>query len=80
MTKTKFKMRRIEELGLSISEIALKMGVTRQMIYRHLEDQNTCTMKVALKLQDATGISHQFFMYPVPTALQFSGANNNGIK
>jgi plasmid maintenance system antidote protein VapI len=56
------------------------MGVTRQMIYRHLEDQNTCTMKVALKLQDATGISHQFFMYPVPTALQFSGANNNGIK
>jgi plasmid maintenance system antidote protein VapI len=50
------------------------------MIYRHLEDQNTCTMKVALKLQDATGISHQFFMYPVPTALQFSGANNNGTK
>jgi len=80
MKKTRFKLRRIEDLGLSISEIALKMGVTRQMIYRHLEDQNTCTMKVALKLQDATGISHQFFMYPVPTALQFSGANNNGTK
>ena len=28
-----------------------------------------------------TGISHQFFMYPVPTALQFlPGANNNGTK
>ena len=76
MTKTKFKMRRIEELGLSISEIALKMGVTRQMIYRHLEDQNTCTMKVALKLQDATGISHQFFLYDQPLCFQF--ANKKG--
>jgi hypothetical protein len=68
MKKTRFKLRRIEDLGLSVSEIALKMGVSIQI------------MKVALKLQDATGISHQFFMYPVPTALQFSGANNNGIK
>jgi hypothetical protein len=48
------------------------MDLTVQQIYKYLDDEKSCKLSTAEKLERATnGISHQFFMYPVPTALQF---------
>jgi hypothetical protein len=43
---------------------------SRVQVYMCIKDEG-CSMKNAMKLEKATGISHQFFLYPLPTALQF---------
>lgn len=81
MTKTNIKIKELVYLGFTVADLALKLGVTRQCMYNYLDDEYSCKLSIARKLEAITGISHQFFMYPVPTALQFlPGANNNGTK
>ena len=70
-----------QHTGLTVLQIAQKLNESKTNIYNNLRDDKCCKMNVALNLESATGISHQFFLYPVPTALQFlPGANNNGTK
>jgi hypothetical protein len=70
--KVNLKLNRVKEItGLTIVQIAEKMNVkSRVQVYMCIKDEG-CSMKNAMKLEKATGISHQFFLYPLPTALQF---------
>lgn len=72
-TKSQIKINKIRmHSGLTVKEIAQRMDLTVQQVYKYLDDEKSCKLATAEKLERATnGISHQFFMYPVPTALQF---------
>lgn len=70
--KVNLKLNRVKEAtGLTIVQIAEKMNVkSRIQVYQMIKEEG-CSMKNAMRLERATGISHQFFLYPLPTALQF---------
>lgn len=63
--------------NITLPDIARLMGISRQALYRHLKDDNSCKLPTALKLEEITGIKHQFFLYPTPIALQFLSEDNN---
>jgi|LauGreDrversion4_2_1035121.scaffolds.fasta_scaffold818261_2 plasmid maintenance system antidote protein VapI len=70
-----------QHTGLTVLQIAQRLNESKANVYNNLRDHKCCKMNVALNLESATGISHQFFLYAVPTALQFlPGANDNGTK
>jgi plasmid maintenance system antidote protein VapI len=70
--KISFKINRVREItGMSILQIAEKMGKSRQQIYNLLKDDQGCSMKMAMQLEQATGISHQFFLYPYAVGSSF---------
>ena len=72
MSEVSFKLNRVKEItGMSISQIAEKMGKTRQRLYRYIKDDQGCSMKMAMQLEQATGISHQFFLYPYAVGSNF---------
>jgi hypothetical protein len=52
------------------------MGISRQALHHHIKDENTCKLSNALKLEEITGIKHQFFLYPMPIAAQFLSEEN----
>lgn len=60
--------------GKSISQIATDAGISRVRIYQLMTEEGTAPMKMAQKLEKATGISHQYFLYPAPICYQFVGA------
>jgi plasmid maintenance system antidote protein VapI len=47
------------------------MGKTRQQVYLYFKDDQGCSMKMAMQLEQATGISHQFFLYPYAVGCGF---------
>jgi plasmid maintenance system antidote protein VapI len=72
MSKVSFKVNRVREItGMSIPKIAEKMGKTRQQVYLYFKDDQGCSMKMAMQLEQATGISHQFFLYPYAVGSSF---------
>ena len=80
MTDVKIKLNLVRQhTGLSIHEIATRMGISVQMAYKHLDDTKTPSIKIAMRLESCTGLSHQFFIYPLPTAYKFlPKADQNG--
>jgi|GWRWMinimDraft_13_1066021.scaffolds.fasta_scaffold03323_2 predicted DNA-binding protein YlxM (UPF0122 family) len=61
---------------LTLADIAKLMGISRQALHHHIKDENTCKLSNALKLEEITGIKHQFFLYPMPIAAQFLSEEN----
>jgi hypothetical protein len=71
-SKTNPKAIKLSELTQkSIAEIALEAGMTRQNLSQHLA-LPVPSLKFALKMEDCTGINHQFFLYAYPLCLQFA--------
>jgi hypothetical protein len=70
MNKKSLKLQ--EVTGLTIPQIAKLADYTSQNVNLFLKDESTPTMKFALKLEQATGVNHQFFLYPYPLCLQFA--------
>jgi plasmid maintenance system antidote protein VapI len=70
MNKKSLKLQEIT--GLTIPQIAKIADYTSQNVNLFLKDESTPTMKFALKLEQATGVNHQFFLYPYPLCLQFA--------
>jgi hypothetical protein len=54
-----------------ITQIAEELGMTRQYLSSALQAP-VPTIKFALKMEDATGVNHQFFLYAYPLCLQFA--------
>ena len=43
--------------NITLPDIARLMGISRQALYRHLKDDNSCKLPTALKLEEITGIN-----------------------
>jgi len=72
MSGVNFKVNRVKEItGMSIPQLAKKMGKHNQFVYLILKDDQGCSMKMAMQLEQATGISHQFFLYPYSVGASF---------
>jgi len=52
----------IDELGLSLAEVARGIGVTRQQLYRLIKGQHGVSPDVALRLEQAFGGSADAWM------------------
>jgi plasmid maintenance system antidote protein VapI len=70
MNKKSLKLQ--EVTGLSINQIAKKLNCTVQNINKQIKEDSMVSTRVALKLEQATGVNHQFFLYPYPLCLQFA--------
>ena len=59
--------------GKTATKIAEETGITRMRLYQIMKEDAHAPMKLALKLEKSTKISHQFFLYAAPTCYQFIG-------
>lgn len=57
----------------SLTEMSQVLGVSVQVLSARLKDHAVCKYSIAVEMQAKLGISHQFFMYPYPTCMQFLG-------
>lgn len=55
------------------ADVAKDADITLQRLYQIMKDDASAPLKLALKLEATTKISHQFFLYPAPTCYQFVG-------
>ena len=55
----------------SVAEIARESDITVGRLYQIMKAH--APLKLALKLEATTKISHQFFLYSAPTCYQFVG-------
>lgn len=71
-SKSHPKLVKLSELTQkSIAEIAHEAGMQRQNLGQQLK--SPCpTLKFSLRMQEVTGVNHQFFLYPYPLCLQFA--------
>jgi addiction module HigA family antidote len=52
----------IEELGLSVAEAAVGLGVTRQQLYRLIKGQHGISPEMAVRLEKAFGGTADFWL------------------
>lgn len=52
----------IDCLNISVAELALKLGVTRQILFRIIKGQAGISVEMALKLSKAFNTSPEFWM------------------
>ena len=57
----------------TVAEIAKESDITVGRLYQIMKDDASAPLKLALKLEVTTKISHQFFLYSAPTCYQFVG-------
>ena len=52
----------LDELGVSVAEAAVAIGVTRQQLYRVIRGENAVSPEMALRLEKAIGSTADFWM------------------
>jgi plasmid maintenance system antidote protein VapI len=70
MNKKSLKLQEIT--GLTIPQIAKLSDYTPHNIRKYVNDHSMASTKFALKLEQTTGVNHQFFLYTYPLCLQFA--------